>query len=97
VVVRSVLLWSLAAVAGLALAAAVTILASSLSSQHIGLSSEPLSAGEELAPGAAAPARRPARPRPPARTDQGTTPSPASSPAAPSGGEETGETSDGDD
>ena len=47
---RSILLWSLAALGGLLLAAGVTLAASSLSSQRIGLSAEPLSAGDDLAP-----------------------------------------------
>ena len=44
---RSVILWALAAVAGVVLVAGVTYAASGLSSQSIGLSSEPLGAGEE--------------------------------------------------
>ena len=47
---RSALMWTLAAVAGVLLVAGVTYAASTLSSQTIGLSSEPLSAGEDLAP-----------------------------------------------
>ena len=47
---RTALLWSLAAVAGVLLVAGVTAAASSLSTQTIGLSSEPLSAGDQLAP-----------------------------------------------
>jgi hypothetical protein len=47
---RSVVVWLVAAVIGLALAAGVTLAASQLSSQHIGLSGEPLSAGNELVP-----------------------------------------------
>ena len=49
---RSVILWTLAAIAGVVLVAGVTYAASGLSSQTIGLSSEPLSSGEELAPAA---------------------------------------------
>src|SRR5688572_17476307 len=45
---RSLLAWSLAAIAGLLVAAGITLAASELSSQQIGLSSEPLSAGDEL-------------------------------------------------
>jgi septal ring-binding cell division protein DamX len=48
--VRSAILWTLAAVAGLLLAAGVTLAASSLSSQRVGLSAEPLTAGDSLAP-----------------------------------------------
>ena len=56
-------LWILGALAGVVLAAGVTYAASSLSTQRIGLSSEPVNAGRELAP-----ARRPPRaPRPPRR------------------------------
>src|SRR4051812_36243840 len=51
---RRTVLWSLAAVAGVLLVAGVTALASSLSTQTIGLSSEPLSAGERLVPRATA-------------------------------------------
>jgi len=47
---HSVILWALAAIAGVVLVAGVTYAASGLSSQTIGLSSEPLGAGEELAP-----------------------------------------------
>jgi hypothetical protein len=42
--------WIALALVGLVLAAGVSIAASKLSRQHIGLSSEPLSAGRELAP-----------------------------------------------
>jgi hypothetical protein len=47
---RTVVAWIVAAVLGLALAAGITLAASQLSSQHIGLSGEPLSAGDELVP-----------------------------------------------
>ena len=47
---RSAILWTLAAVAGILIAAGVTLAASSLSSQSIGLSAEPLTAGQSLAP-----------------------------------------------
>ena len=81
--------------AGLALAAAVTILASTLSSQHIGLSSEPLSAGEDLAPPAAvAPPRARRRPT---TTTRRTSPLSAPSPTPTSTVEEQGEASHGDD
>jgi uncharacterized membrane protein YgcG len=42
------MLWILAAVAGVLLVAGITAAASSLSSQTIGLSSEPLTAGDQL-------------------------------------------------
>jgi len=48
--VRAVLGWALAAFAGLVLAAAVTLAASKLSNQRIGLAGEPLTAGHELTP-----------------------------------------------
>ena len=47
-------LWILGALAGVVLAAGVTYAASSLSTQRIGLSSEPVNAGRELAPRATA-------------------------------------------
>ncbi len=67
------LLWILGALAGVVLAAGVTYAASSLSTQRIGISSEPVSAGRELAPRAAptatptpraTPRKRKARPKP---------------------------------
>lgn len=42
--------WTALALAGLALAAAVSIAASELSRQRIGLASEPINAGDELTP-----------------------------------------------
>ena len=51
---RTMVAWLVAAVLGLALAAGITLAASQLSSQHIGLSGEPLSAGDELVPKSAA-------------------------------------------
>jgi len=53
---RTVVAWIVAAVLGLALAAGITLAASQLSSQRVGLSGEPLSAGDQLVPHA--------RPRP---------------------------------
>jgi hypothetical protein len=47
---KTTLLWTLAAIAGVVLVAGVTYAASGLSTQTIGLSSEPLSAGEDLSP-----------------------------------------------
>jgi hypothetical protein len=44
------LAWILGGLAGVVLAAGVTYAASSLSTQRIGISSEPVSAGRELAP-----------------------------------------------
>lgn len=48
--VRTLLVWIAVGLSGLALAAGVTYAATQLSSQRIGLSAEPPSAGEELAP-----------------------------------------------
>jgi alkylation response protein AidB-like acyl-CoA dehydrogenase len=53
---RALLAWIAVGLAGLALAAGVTYATTQLSSQRIGLSAEPPSAGEQLAP------RRAARP-----------------------------------
>jgi carbohydrate-binding DOMON domain-containing protein len=47
---RSAVSWVALAVLGLVVAAVVSLAASRLSSQHIGLSSEPLTAGERLTP-----------------------------------------------
>lgn len=61
---RSLLVWIAVGLAGLALAAGVTYAATQLSSQRIGLSAEPPSAGEELVPKAAAtPPRHTGEPR----------------------------------
>ncbi len=48
--IKSAASWAALALLGLVLAAAVSLAASRLSSQHIGLSAEPLSAGQGLAP-----------------------------------------------
>ena len=69
---RSALLWALAALAGVVLVAGVTYAASGLCTQAIGLSSEPLTAGDDLSPDATAtpPPRGDAGPRrrpPPSR------------------------------
>lgn len=71
--------WALAAVAGLVLAVAISYVASTLSSQHVGLSSEPLTAGERLVPHAARPRRTPT----PARTLTATPIPPQSTVTAP--------------
>ncbi len=47
---RKAWIWVAGAVAGIVLTALITWAASRLTSQHIGLSSEPLSAGRQLAP-----------------------------------------------
>ncbi len=79
---RTVLAWVVAAVLGLALAAGITLAASQLSSQRIGLSGEPLSAGDELVPRAlASPGpREPARDH---RSAARTTPPPHAAPGRP--------------
>jgi hypothetical protein len=65
---RIVIAWIVAAVIGLALAAAITMAASQLSSQRIGLSGEPPSSGDVLVPRVRpGPAPRPTR-RPPQLT-----------------------------
>jgi hypothetical protein len=69
---RPTLLWCLAAVAGVVLAAGIAYAASGLARAPIGLASEPLGAGQGLAPKAAPTAtptpkpkpRRKARPKP---------------------------------
>jgi len=62
--------WIVLALLGLLIAASVSIAASSLVSQQIGLDSEPISAGDALAPQAPSPAHRQdgARHKPPAKT-----------------------------
>jgi hypothetical protein len=69
---RSVILWTLAALAGLLVAAGVTLAASSLSRQQIGLSAEPLTAGQGLATRQAARPKATSTParRKPARREQ---------------------------
>jgi hypothetical protein len=68
--------WVALALAGLLVAVAVAYAASRLASPHVGLTSEPVSAGAKLAP---APAPRPAprRRHPPAPTTTVTVPAPA--------------------
>jgi hypothetical protein len=84
-----VLAWLVAGVLGLALAACVTFAASQLSSQHVGLSGEPLSAGRGLAPQA---------PRGPAVTrSMPATPRPSAPPQADNEGVSDGDASGGDD
>jgi hypothetical protein len=79
--VRSTALWILAAIAGVLLVAGVTAAASSLSTQAIGLSSEPLTAGDQLTPRAtptATPKPKPeAKPRKKQRPRPTATPTPA--------------------
>ncbi len=51
---RRTAIWALAALLGIVLTAGITWATSQLTSQHIGLASEPLSAGSHLAPPVAA-------------------------------------------
>ncbi|MGN6664729.1 MAG: hypothetical protein ACTHK6_11080 [Solirubrobacterales bacterium] len=72
------------AIAGLLVAAAVAWLASDLASRQIGLASEPISAGDELAPAIARPHHKRHPGRSGHRKDQTTAPAPAAeSPLAP--------------
>jgi hypothetical protein len=90
---RGTLAWILAAVLGLAVAVGVMAAASHLSSQRVGLASEPPSAGSRLAP-----AGRPRHPAPkprPKKVTTTTTPS-APAPTAPSQGQGDGD-ADADD
>ena len=70
---RRTLGWIALALAGLLVAVALSVGVSSLSSQRIGLSSEPLSAGERLAPGGD-PGEAPAETTPTETTPTETTP-----------------------
>jgi hypothetical protein len=86
---RTVIAWVVAAVLGLALAAGITLSASQLSSQRIGLSGEPLSAGDELVPRAQprATQRRPSHPSRPAHPAQPSQP-PSDDGAGDAGGDD---------
>ena len=83
---RSLAFWTVAAIAGLLVAAGVTLAASKLSSQRIGLSSEPLSAGDELAAPAST---RTTTPTPTPKPRRTATPKPTRTPSG-SGGEDKG-------
>ena len=74
------LLWTLGALAGVVLAAGVTYAASSLSTQRVGISSEPVSAGRELAPRATATATATATPKPKPRKKKRPGPSATAAP-----------------
>jgi hypothetical protein len=78
--VRSTALWILAAVAGVLLVAGVTAAASSLSTQAIGLSSEPLTAGEQLTPRATPTPQQPGRKKTRKRPAPTPTPTPTAVP-----------------
>jgi uncharacterized membrane protein YgcG len=96
---RRTVLWILAAVAGVLVVAGVTAAASTLSTQTIGLSSEPLTAGDELAPRVTATPhkvddkRRKRDDRRGARSSPSSSPAPSSSP----GGDDHDGSSGGDD
>jgi hypothetical protein len=80
---RPVIAWTLAALGGIVVAAALTIAASRLSSQEIALSSEPLQAGQALAPRSTPAPARPAptpTPRRRHRPRHQATPAPAPAP-----------------
>jgi hypothetical protein len=76
--VPSTLRWSLLALAGLAVTIAVAFAASDLASERIGLASEPIRAGESLAPAAGRSEppgdREPSRPDRSGEGDLGTAP-----------------------
>lgn len=80
---RNVLVTLVLALLGLVLAAGITLAASRLSSQRIGLSSEPRSAGDELAPTGttALPTTRTTTTRTVTRTVTAAPPAPAPAPA----------------
>ena len=83
--------WTLLAIAGLAVAMALTYAAGTLSSQRIGLSSEPLTAGERLVPAhtvAPSPSPRPRRRATPTPTRTAVPTGTAA--ATPAGGEQEG-------
>jgi hypothetical protein len=73
-------LWFLGALAGVVLAAGVSYAASSLSTQRVGLSAEPPSAGADLAPRATATATAKPRPRRTATPKPRRTPKPRATP-----------------
>jgi hypothetical protein len=79
---RTYIKWAVAALAGLVFAIGVGIAASTLASERIGLSSEPVTAGGELAPAAV---KRPARPRPRPQRKVPATPAPTPLQPVPSG------------
>jgi hypothetical protein len=97
---RRIAAWTLAAVAGLVLAVAISYAASTLSSQHVGLSSEPLTAGDRLVPRetrtptarpTAAPTARPTGTATPAGSPPApTATAPPATPPAPPAGDDSG-------
>jgi hypothetical protein len=89
---RTVVAWVVAAVLGLVLAVAITLAASQLSNQRVGLAGEPLSAGDQLVPRA----QPHTVARPSSRPSQSARPAQPSRPSQPSGGEDA-EDAGGDD
>lgn len=91
---RTTLRWIALALAGLVIAAGASVAASRLAGQRIGLASEPITAGEELAPRQDRPAAT--RPRRHAEDHPSTTPqrtvrtAPAPTVVAPSSGDDEG-------
>lgn len=84
---RSAAGWAALALLGLVVAAAISLAASRLSSQHIGLSAEPLGAGQSLTPkedGAAQPQPQPHRHKSKQHTPTQTQPPPVLTQPAPS-------------
>jgi hypothetical protein len=95
--------WILLALAGLAVAVALSVTASNLSTQPIGLSGEPLRAGEKLAPPSVTrtvivttPAKKRVKRRKPSGTQTTTTPT-TTTPTTTTGTGVTGGDSDSDD
>src|SRR5919197_6786585 len=80
--VRTPALWFLAAIAGVLLVAGVPAAASSLSTQAIGLSSEPLTAGDQLTPRATRTATPKRKPKPRKRAKPTPTATPIAVPTA---------------
>ena len=87
--------WTLLAVAGLAVAIALTYAAGTLSSQRIGLSSEPLTAGERLVPAqTVTPSASPRPHRTPTPTPTRTAVPTNTATATPAGGDHEAESGD---
>jgi hypothetical protein len=95
---RTVVAWVVAAVLGVALAAGITLAASQLSSQRVGLSGEPLSAGDQLVPRVQPrpTQRRPSHPAEPAQHSRPSQPSQPEQPSRPASGDDAGDAG-GDD
>ena len=78
--VRRLLLWLALAIVGLLVAVGVTTAATSLTSQRVGLSAEPLDAGDDLAPEPARSADPTATPKPKEKPERTRTPQPTADP-----------------